>query len=389
MMLNICSDGDILKVMRLIKIIITIIRIVVPLLLIYSLAKGYLDTVKSGELDKELKKSVTKIVAAVIIFLVPTFVRVIVKFTDVNNNYYDCISNSTKDGIESAYVNTAKSRLETAKQTLSIGDYNAAYEAYKEVNTKSEKDNLSDELVELQSAINIKREIDILSNDYSDAKYNSINSEISRLNNSEYKSNLSSKLNTVRQTAISNANNNSSSNTTTSGTMNGWILIGDSRFVGMSNVVGSSRLAKDGVTIIAKSSMGYDWLINSAIPEVDRILSLNPGKKYYIYSNLGVNGISNTKYAGTLNQLAAGKWSGNKVGYISVNPYVGYSEKSVSQNQRIVNLNNDQKSKLVNVKFCDTYNGIGQSNFTSNGDLVHYDSNTYIRIYEYIINNCR
>ena len=56
--------------------------------------------------------------------------------------------------------------------------------------------------------------------------------------------------------------------------------------------------------------------------------------------------------------------------------------------QQQTNVNNNQKSKLNNVYYCDTYNGIGQSNFSCGWDCIHYDNSTYLKIYNYVINNC-
>ena len=69
--------------------------------------------------------------------------------------------------------------------------------------------------------------------------------------------------------------------------MDGFILIGDSRFVAMKTHLGSKISPTD--TIIAKGAQGIDWFIKTAIPEVNKILQKNPTKRYYIYSNLGYN----------------------------------------------------------------------------------------------------
>lgn len=167
--------------------------------------------------------------------------------------------------------------------------------------------------------------------------------------------------------------------------MDGYIFIGDSRTVGMSQALGSSKPSN--VYIVAKNSMGYNWLINSAISEVNSILNKNPNKRFYIYSNLGINDYTyQTSYATKLNELANGSWSKHKVVFISVNPYAGTNYPS--ENKKVTNFNNNQKSKLNNVYYCDTYNGIGQSNFSCGWDCIHYNNSTYLKIYNYVIKNC-
>ena len=167
--------------------------------------------------------------------------------------------------------------------------------------------------------------------------------------------------------------------------MDGYIFIGDSRTVGMNLALGNSKPSN--VYIVAKNSMGYNWLVNSAISEVNKILNNNPNKRFYIYSNLGINDYTyQTSYANKLNELANGSWSKHKVVFISVNPYAGNGYPN--ENKKVTNFNNNQKSKLNNVYYCDTYNGIGQSNFSCGWDCIHYNNSTYLKIYNYVINNC-
>lgn len=165
----------------------------------------------------------------------------------------------------------------------------------------------------------------------------------------------------------------------------GFILIGDSRFVGMKNYLGKDLRKND--KIIAKVGMGYNWLIDTAIGEVNKILKNNPDKKYYIMSNLGVNDFS-SKYASKLSSLASGDWKEHIVGYISVNPYADNNPNS-SNNKKIAKYNKEQKSKLKGVYYCDTYNGIGVANFKkSDSSGLHYNEATSKKIYDYIIKNC-
>ena len=167
--------------------------------------------------------------------------------------------------------------------------------------------------------------------------------------------------------------------------MDGYIFIGDSRTVGMNLALGNSKPSN--VYIVAKNSMGYNWLVNSAISEVNKILNNNSNKRFYIYSNLGINDYTyQTSYANKLNELANGSWSKHKVVFISVNPYAGNGYPN--ENKKVTNFNNNQKSKLNNVYYCDTYNGIGQSNFSCGWDCIHYNNSTYLKIYNYVINNC-
>ena len=145
-------------------------------------------------------------------------------------------------------------------------------------------------------------------------------------------------------------------------------------------------------TIIAKSGEGIDWFIKTAIPSVNKILEQNPNKRYYIYSNLGYNDMKynydRANYAERLNELAKTTWKNHKVGFISVNPY---TIATASRNTTITKFNAEQKALLNGVYYCDTYNGIGINNFkpVSSNDATHYNKDTSILIYNYIITKCK
>lgn len=207
------------------------------------------------------------------------------------------------------------------------------------------------------------------------------------VNNIRRSSSQSSKKSYSSSSSSSSKNNSSTQQNVVNSKMDGYIFIGDSRFVGMSSAI--SGIKGNNVHIVAKVSMGYNWLVKEAIPEVNSILKKHSQERFYIYSNLGVNDLSYS-YASKLNSLANGDWSKHKVIFVSVTPCGGgYSKCGNVTNDNVIKLNKDQKSKLNNVYYCDIYNGIGSSNFGCNGsDCLHYNSTTYKKIYNYMINNC-
>lgn len=172
--------------------------------------------------------------------------------------------------------------------------------------------------------------------------------------------------------------------------MDGFILIGDSRFVGMKNYVGKN--IPSNVTIISKGSMGINWFIDTAIPRVNEILNKNPNKRYYIFCNLGRNDLHHfdkANYGERLSNLAKTTWKNHKVGFISVNPDADGNISS-GYNKKIISFNQKQKNALNGVYYCDTFNGIGFKNFKGfKNDSVHYNKATSINIFNYIINNCK
>lgn len=68
-------------------------------------------------------------------------------------------------------------------------------------------------------------------------------------------------------------------------TNTGYIIIGDSRTVGMSKAVKE----ESNVFFVAECSKGYDWFCKEAVYEVNNIISSNKYANWKIISSLGVN----------------------------------------------------------------------------------------------------
>ena len=123
MILGVCDSAEVLKTMRIVKIVINFIRIIVPIILIITSMMTFTKAITNSDNKKALNIFIKKIVAALAIFLVPTFVGIILKLVDQNKIYYSCFENATKEGIDNAYVEIASKYLSTAKETLNEYDY--------------------------------------------------------------------------------------------------------------------------------------------------------------------------------------------------------------------------------------------------------------------------
>lgn len=126
MILGICSLPETMKVMRIVNIVIWIIRISVPVLLLVTGAMLYLKTMKDNDVDlpKANKTFIIKCIAAILIFLVPTFVNIIAKISG-SNDFRECLDVSSMD-VEMAYSNMMDKYIENATNTLNRSDYNIA-----------------------------------------------------------------------------------------------------------------------------------------------------------------------------------------------------------------------------------------------------------------------
>lgn len=202
MLLSICDSGEVLSAMRIIKILIQIIRIAVPIILIISLILTYVGAMTSNDseaLAKANKSIVPKSIAIVLVFLMPTFVRIVADISSTENGWKACITNANSDGINAAYRQDAENRINKANETLNEGDYNTALSYIRKIKDESVRSSLESELGNTKKYIELKKEINRLNNSYSDSQYSSIKSKIEAVGDENAKKKLLSLLEDVKK----------------------------------------------------------------------------------------------------------------------------------------------------------------------------------------------
>ncbi len=126
MILGICENVDVLKVINIVVIILKIIQIVVPIVLMFSLMLKMIGamTKKDDDAIASLKKkAVPNIVAAVLIFIVPLLVGIIMNVTLPDSEYTKCIVGISSEKLQQAYEDKAERLVSKAEETLNINDY--------------------------------------------------------------------------------------------------------------------------------------------------------------------------------------------------------------------------------------------------------------------------
>jgi hypothetical protein len=201
MILNICENAEVLSVIRIVKIIMQIIRIGVPILLMITLMIDYMKAVKDNDSDilaKTNKLAVMKVVAAVLIFLIPTFVNVIVGIADPNNKtYISCLRDATSENINSAYVVLAEKNLDVAMETLKKSDFQTAELSIKKVKNSSDRQRLEEELERIRSYMNLRESIYILANNFNREDYQKLKTAIEAIEDEKIKERLLNELKTA------------------------------------------------------------------------------------------------------------------------------------------------------------------------------------------------
>ncbi len=342
MILSICDMPETLSVLRIIQIVITIIKIVVPILLIVSAMIELVRAVTNSELNKISKPIVNKIIAAILIFLIPTFVKIIANIAGNNGEYENCLGNITVETINNAYNNREEELVKKAEETNSLTDYNNGINNLISIKDQNKK-------AEYQQRLNeVKKKID----EENESKRNTNNRIIT-----DY-----------------------------------IMFLGDSRtsaYDYYSKEMGMD-LTKD--KIIARSGTSYDSYFKEHLAEALQELKTS-NKTYNVTVNYGVNGLQDkgnfcSDYLNFVKQMGD-----NNFYIVSVTP-VNDSVSPYARNSKITQFNdymlNECLPKLKeanrNVYYCDVYNKIPLKDWMKYVDSsgFHFNGSGYKFIYESI-----
>ena len=127
MILSLCDNPDVLSVFRIIRVLIQIIKIVVPIILIIKGMLSFTHGVTEGEPSKDFSALTKNIIAAILIFFIPTFVFIIADATEFDaSNIITCIKDATDEGVNRAASKRANEYVLIAKNTLNLGYYTQA-----------------------------------------------------------------------------------------------------------------------------------------------------------------------------------------------------------------------------------------------------------------------
>ncbi len=156
MILSICSDPKILEIMRIVNLAINIIRIAVPIILIFVLMIKLVGAITKSDddgLQKVMKTAPKNILAAALVFLVPFFVRMVVKITAPDSEYEKCITITTVAEINGVYEQRMEELVSRAEETLNINDYNTAYSYLKNIKDEDKRQGYEERLEKVKNQI--------------------------------------------------------------------------------------------------------------------------------------------------------------------------------------------------------------------------------------------
>ena len=154
---DVCTNPDILKITMIIKNIFDILKIVIPLILIIVVsidAGKYIISGSNDELSKKAKQITARIIAAVLVFLVPTILGFCLKFIENGTNFASCLTNANPKTIASIILNRADNLVAKAEKSLNESDVAEAKSAIKNVQDKDLRESYNSRIEKVQTAIN-------------------------------------------------------------------------------------------------------------------------------------------------------------------------------------------------------------------------------------------
>lgn len=157
------------------------------------------------------------------------------------------------------------------------------------------------------------------------------------------------------------------------------IFVGDSRTVGMRDALGG---AVDTDTVWScKSAMGYQWMADTGIPQVEGYIEDNTA----VILLMGVNDPANIANYVTYINAKAQEWTdlGADTYYAAVGPV---SVERYVSNAQIEAFNTSLETSLSGVTYLDLYGHLTSVGFATT-DGLHYTGDTYREIYRYVVDH--
>ena len=196
--LSLCDNVNVLLIFKIIKTIITLIKIVVPIILIFSLVTNYMTAIKSNDTDllsKANKSAVPKIIAAILVFLIPTFVGILSDISSFNRvEFFKCINNSTTENINEIRIRDARAKIGMVKDDPTSNNYTQALIVVNKIKNNDDKKALLDELNNYRKYVDINNALNKLKSNKTKENRDKANELIEALSDSDpYKENFLAK----------------------------------------------------------------------------------------------------------------------------------------------------------------------------------------------------
>jgi len=132
---NLCEQVEFLEVFYIIKIVMNLITILVPIILIVMIIVRFVNTIVKGDDPPLLKDIAQKFVAAVLIFLVPTIVNVVLSLNNTDSIVdSSCWESATRKNIDALKI------VKKAEEEKLLNEFNSYLEKLRADALKKEEE---------------------------------------------------------------------------------------------------------------------------------------------------------------------------------------------------------------------------------------------------------
>ena len=201
MILSVCDSATVLEVLYYIKIIIKLVCIAVPIILIVTMLIDTVKTVSSGDanLSDLFKKYSIKLIAAILVFFIPTFVNIIAD-TVGNDEYNSCLKFATREEIENAKYKEIDKLIEVVFKSYKRSDLNIAKSKINQLGDERKKQSYLNKLAEIEKTIKKIEEIKALTSaTITKEKYDEAEKFVASLPEGDVKKSLQKKLEELKK----------------------------------------------------------------------------------------------------------------------------------------------------------------------------------------------
>ena len=144
--MNICSRPDVLEVMYILNIIVSIAKVIVPIIIIITGMISFFKVVTSDNDYKDAAQVlITKVIVGAFVFFVPSFVYAVISLVDPTD-FSLCFKNATKQNINNAKVKAATDAVLEAERTQNKAEYDTAMGFVAYLDSGTVKTNLNSRL---------------------------------------------------------------------------------------------------------------------------------------------------------------------------------------------------------------------------------------------------
>ena len=155
-----CENLSLQQGWDLFKSLLQIFRIVIPIILIVMMIIDAIKTLSNKEVDLKsmFKKYSGRIIAALLIFFLPTFISLIINMVGSGESL-ECFNDVMKSGVMTASVTDAKTYVNKVEKSYDLADYEIALERVNNLDNSTYKNKLLKRLQDSEEIVMLKNDV--------------------------------------------------------------------------------------------------------------------------------------------------------------------------------------------------------------------------------------